>query len=680
MSKIKIYILFFLLNIFTISKIIGSDFCQKIKCDSNLSPDTCVKVDSKISLLNPCSSSKICDIDSEDPLEDSYCIERNPIPFKKLPSLPCNSSEECLSDKCMLEKCVGTDDGDSCNNAFDCNYGKTCRKNNSDDLVSHCLDPLEEGEKCQLDTDCELHCGCMKGICTKYFSLDNYEETGGLDYNSDFNFCKSGYVNEVGICMNISLKNQITECSDESPCEYDYFDENNEKKSLTIHSNCLCGYNPFGKKYCLIGSGNYNFTKHPEKLKNYHFNNDNCHLSERTSQGCQKDLIFGSEEKLEQIYELINAKYWAKANNRLIDSPECVYNVEIPEYNRTLDINTYPEPIPEGKCARYFCNNSIKGGICASSDYISEFEINVTLSDVCDDIKCNLNGEPNDVFYNKTNVKGTCSSKILNKRYPGEKCDIDSQCVYPLNNPSSQFHECEDGECKGMEEGDICEDNSWCKVGLYCDKHSGKCKEQLEEGDSCIESKDCENNLICYNGKCREIFSVEDGNKVPETESYEIQRKFCKSGEVMDNTCVSFNDLDGMKLRDNEYRKCDYNTYCEYKVIGLQKGRKKYVKCGCGYNSEGQGYCPHYHDYTKDDWEEYREQWRDKSDNGCHTESRYNCYEYDERNKLRTYINKIEYGHLFYKSVGCAKNVLKGNNISINKLLFIFLGFITFSL
>ena len=47
----------------------------------------------------------------------------------------------------------------------------------------------------------------------------------------------------------------------------------------------------------------------------------------------EKDLIFGFEETLQQINELINAKYWAKTNNRLINAPECVYNVELPDYN-----------------------------------------------------------------------------------------------------------------------------------------------------------------------------------------------------------------------------------------------------------------------------------------------------------------------------------------------------------
>ena len=676
----KVYILLISLIIFVSSKTTSSDYCQKIQCNSEIGTDACIKVESTVSLMKPCPQSKMCDTSSEDPVIDSYCVDKKKSSFKRLPSLPCSSSEECISGNCnyTIQKCNGKSDEDDCQKPEDCYYGKTCRKNQ--DLVNKCLPPLKEGDPCEVDTDCEIDCGCMKGNCTKYFSLDDWEQTGGLDYYSDFNFCKSGYVNEVGICMNLFLKNDITECSDLSPCVYEYKDENNEEQNLTIHSNCLCGYNPFGKQYCLLGSGNYNYTRYLEKLKKYHFNNENCHLSERTAEGCQKDILLGSKEKLQQINELINAKYWAKANNRLIDAPECVFNVELSDYNRTLDKYKEPEPIGEGKCAKYTCSDEIKGGICASSNYKSEFDITVNLADVCsENIKCRLNGEPNEVFYNRTNIEGSCSSNVLNKRYPGEKCEIDSECIYPLNNPSSQFHKCEEGICNGMEEDGICEDNSWCKVGLYCDKREGKCKPQIKEGKQCLESKDCKNNLICFNGKCDELFILDDGQPVPEKESYEFQKMFCKNGEVIDNTCVSFNDLDGTKVDNGNYKMCEYNSYCEYKINGLDTDRKKYVRCGCGYNEKGQGYCPHFHDYSTNDWEEYRKIWKEKSDNNCHTESRFDCYEIDEEeeSKLKTYRNKLEKGHLFYDCVECAKKVLKDNYININKSLFIILGFIT---
>ena len=673
MLKLQKYFLFLSLIIFTSSKQPDSDYCQKIECNSDLDPKTCVKVEATTSLMNPCQNSTICEIIIEDPVIDSFCVENN-ITLKKLPSLPCNSDDECLNGTCSSGQCLGINDGDPCNYTFQCYYGKTCRKNDDEYL---CLDPLKEGDECEKDTDCDIDCGCMKGLCTKYFSLDNNEDTGGSDYNSDFTFCKSGYVSEVGICMNISLQNDTTECSDLYPCKYNYYNEEHENRTIIIHSNCLCGYNPFGKRYCLLGSGNLNYTKYLNKLKEYHLNNQNCHLSERTAHACQKDLLSNSKEVLSQINELIHAKYWAKSNNRLIDAPECVFGVEFPGYDRSIDKNPDPEPINDGQCAKYICEKAISDGICASSNYLDDFNINVTLADICtDNAKCKLNGDPNDVFYNKTNVIGNCSSNVFNMRYPGEDCEIDSDCVYPLNNTSSQFHVCEEGICNGITEDGICEDHSWCVVGYYCDFSEGKCKEQIKKGEKCSESKSCKNDLICRNGICDELFSAKDGDSVPETESIEFQKKFCENGEVMENKCVSYNDFDGTKLNDNEYKTCNFNSYCEYKINGLGEGRKKYVRCGCGYNAEGQGYCPHFHDYSKSDWEEYRKIIKDKSDNNCHTESRFNCYETEneEESELKTYKNKLENGHLFYKSVECAKKVLSGNYLNNKKIIYIFFG------
>ena len=72
-----------------------------------------------------------------------------------------------------------------------------------------------------------------------------------------------------------------------------------------------------------------------------------------------------------------------------------MFKVELPEYNRSLD----EEPIQEGKYSKYICEDKIKGGICAISNYKNEFEINITLADACENgIKCKLNREPNEVF------------------------------------------------------------------------------------------------------------------------------------------------------------------------------------------------------------------------------------------------------------------------------------------
>ena len=641
--------------------------CQKIQCSTNLPKDTCIKVSNDISSFQECPTGQICDIDFDDPIYDAKCIESKKNNFKRLPTLPCEQNDECLSGVCEKNQCKGQLDGETCTKTSDCVYGYTCRKDSND--TYRCLEPITTGNKCEKDSDCVHNSGCMNNICTEYFSLDNEQKGGDLN-NEYLSFCKSGYSDFLGFCQNLTLINETNDCNENNICTY-----NNTITGELIkkEENCLCGYNPDGKKYCLLGSGNKNYTRYITKLKNYYLNNKNCHLAERTDEGCQKDILSNDSYIINKIHELINAKYWAKSNNKLFRAPICAYKVEMPDYDGDIDDDSDIPPIPgEGKCAIYKCDDSSNDEYCAKSNFKNAFNISVSLYDICsDDVFCKIGGEPNDVFYNGTNVKSKCYSNKLIKRYPGESCNLDSECVYPLNNPSSQFHKCEDGRCTGMDYDGICEDNSWCYAGYYCDKFSGKCKEQKQEGDKCTETKECQNNLICLNAKCDSaLFSLENGVNVPSYEDIEIQKRFCKSGEVIDNTCVSYNDVE-KSLDDEHYLNCSYGTFCKYKLIGLKDKSEINFNCSCGYNSEGIGYCPHFHDYFNSEREEYQKVLKNNYDNECHTENRYDCYKKNNEQKEKELKNKIVNGHLFYNSVTCAKKVLDGNYLYLEKIIFV---------
>ena len=646
--------------------------CQKIECSTSLPKNTCIKVLELTSIFQECPEGQICSIDSDDPIQDASCVAYKKNNFKRLPSLPCEQNEDCLSGICNDKKCVGKIYGEECNTASDCIYDYTCRKDL--DNKYKCLEPITTGNKCELDTDCVHESGCLNNTCTKYFSLENNQRGSDIS-NPYLSFCKSGYSDFIGICQNLTLINETQECNEENKCTY-----NNSLTGelITKEQNCLCGYNPEGKKYCLLGSANKNYTKYISKLKEYYLYNKNCHLSERTDEGCQKDLLSNDNYIITKIHELINAKYWAKSNNKLIGAPICAYKVELPDFDGDIKDDDIPPTPGEGKCAIYKCENISNEGFCSKSNYKNAFDISVTLYDICsENIFCKIGGDPNEVFYNGTNVNSKCYSNELTLRYPGEQCTIDSECVYPLNNPSSQFHKCENGRCTGMEYDGICEDNSWCLAGYFCDKFSGKCKEQKSKGEKCSETKECQNHLICLESQCdKNLFSLDNGQKVPQYENIEIQKKFCKSGEVMDNTCVSYNDIDKTLDNDN-YLKCSFGTVCKYKVVGLSENKEIGIKCPCGYNSEGQGYCPHFHDYWKDEREEYQDILKDNYDNECHTENRYNCYKIEEEEKENELKNKITNGHLYYNAVPCAQKVLDGNYLSAKQFLIILGMFLT---
>ena len=666
-------LLILLLFFFTNSKLEDGYKCQKIECSDSLDENTCIKVESTTSFFKECPSGKICDISFDDPILDSKCIE-NTKKIKRLPSLSCESNDDCLSGDCDEHKCKGKALNEKCNAVAECNYGLTCRKDS--DNTYKCLDPITTGNKCQIDTDCVNESGCLNNICTKYFSLENNQLSRDLK-DEELNFCKSGYSNELGICQNLTLINEKAECSEFNKCIYN----NSFGENITLDNNCLCGYNKDGKQYCLLGSGDKNYTRYIKKLKDYYLLNKNCHASERNAEGCQKDLLYNDSYILNKIHELINAKYWAKSNNKLINAPECAYKVELSNYDRELDKDYEPEPSSgEGKCAVYQCGNS-DGEYCSQSIYKNVFNISVILNDICaDGVSCKIGGDPNEIFYNRTNVKSKCYSKIENKRYPGEQCEVDTECFYPLNNPSSQFHKCEDGRCNGIDENGICEDNSWCLAGYFCDKHSGKCKEQKPKDEECLDSKECQNNLICLKSKCsEELYSLDDGEKLPENDELEIQKRFCKSGEAYDSKCISYNETDILADNESDYKKCDFGEKCVYEVNGLNYRKIREIDCPCGYNVQGQGYCPKFYDKSNKDWEEYRDILIKNYDNECHTENRYNCYKKKKMEKEKELKNKLEKGHLFYKSVPCAEKLLDGKYLLVKEFFFaLWIAFILF--
>jgi hypothetical protein len=141
-------LLIFLIN----SEFTCEESCQKITCTSSLTNGVCIKVLSLTSLFQECPTGQICAPESDDPIQDAYCVENKINNFKRLPSLPCTQNEDCLSGSCIGNKCIGKMFGESCLSASDCDYDYTCRKDT--DNQYKCLDPITTGNKCELDTDC----------------------------------------------------------------------------------------------------------------------------------------------------------------------------------------------------------------------------------------------------------------------------------------------------------------------------------------------------------------------------------------------------------------------------------------------------------------------------------------------------------------------------------------------
>ena len=656
-----------LLTAFSLIIKIQNEECQRVKCGEIKEENVCILPEGKMSSFQLCKEEKICKITSDNPIEKTFCEEIK-INQKKYPGLPCNDNIECFSNKCNNNRCEGVKEGNICNYTFDCEYGKVCREIDNNNKI--CTNPLKENEGCNDDSECDLNYGCYKGNCTKYFSLKEGEFIG-ISLSPELSLCQSGYSNENGVCKTLTLIKEFKECDNIiNFCEYSDINGNIIRKN----DNCLCGYNYDGKKYCSLGSGNSNYTKYINLLRKYRLDNLNCHHDERSSNGCLKDIIENKTEIIKQIHQLINAKYWANLNYKLYDSESCVIKIELPDY----DYNVEPAPTEEKKCAKYKCVNKLDDNKCAASKFESQSKINVEIADVCDKNNyCYLEGKkPNEYFYEEKNQNAKCiSSQNINiKRYPGEECNLDTDCVYPLKSISSKFHKCENKKCSGLKKDEKCNSNEECIVGLYCEVSSSLCKEQKKENNNCNLSTDCKNNLLCIDNKCKDaLFSYEPGKVTPAKEKN--REKYCKYNEI-NNEGVCIKITDQVKGNENEYIKCERDNECIYTVIPNAYGTIK-KNCECGYNNEGQGYCPKFHDYFESDWKKYFKYLKSKYDNNCHTENRYNCYiESSKDDDIKILNNKLNNGHLFYKSDSCIEKVLSQFTLKINNILLMMIIFI----
>ena len=106
--------------------------------------------------------------------------------------LYCNKNDECYSQNCTQNTCIGLFEGKNCTEHKDCHVGLYCNS-----LTSQCEKQKEIGEECDTDSryydyDCVNNAGCFQGKCTEYLSLN---EGTFIDQNvATGAFCKSGSI------------------------------------------------------------------------------------------------------------------------------------------------------------------------------------------------------------------------------------------------------------------------------------------------------------------------------------------------------------------------------------------------------------------------------------------------------------------------------------------------------
>ena len=594
----------------------------------------------------------------------------------------CSRNSHCLIGICQNYRCATHS---KCFSHEQCGLNNFCSNGT-------CKDLLEDNSTCNSSYECKFnsYCDNKEKICKKLFSIEDNENINQRkgNYKNFGEICKSGGYLKIGnniYCK--TLYNVYYECNDDD-CKYKYTNSKKITYVKSISENCLCGYNRYRKKYCVLGNGEKEYIDFLKIRKEFLFNEKyikKCHTLERDSNDICNELInidsSLSFRKFVQKYN--NLKIKALEFHRIKDSDPCVKNV-------VFGYDTNPIIPSNQRCPKYSCNSTLPVCLLGINPFSETDDITITLnSEICSiNENCILpsisNSNSQDFLKIMTTEKiiGTCSiySYWTGLRYPGEECNIDSDCV-------SNF-KCRDGICLGFNEGDNCTGTFQCTVGLFCNKDLMKCAKQKKEGETCKEGWDCQNFLGCYRGRCIKLGILKPGvinnEKTSPFPGNDRRDLLCSTGEMdwENGYCVEtkYNEEwikhDNKKIDAKGFITCDYNEDCSY-----DNGKKTFKKkCGCGYNSEGQGYCPLPNNQKKEKWNERIKNLANIAKNDCHSLSRFNCY---LQNSLEDYKDKIKYdkdtinAHLFYNAIPCAEKMFSSNKyLKINFYILIILCFI----
>ena len=590
----------------------------------------------------------------------------------------CENNSQCLIGICKKNKCISYS---KCISHEHCPINTFCSNGN-------CIPLLEENSNCKNSYQCKfnLFCSQKELKCKKLFSVgDNIDISKIKDNSTNLDeICKSGgYFKDNNIICR-TLYNVNYQC-DENICKYKYI-YNGRNIIKEINQNCLCGYNRHRKKNCILGNGEQDYIEFLKIRKDFLFNENyikKCHTLERDSKEICNELINTDKSvyfrKYVQKYN--NLKIKALEFHRIKDSEPCVKNV-IFGYDTNLIIPN------NQKCPKYSCNSSLPICLLGINPFTENGnDITISLnSEICSiNENCVLSNSgiitSNDILeiMSKEKITGTCSiySYWPSVRYPGELCNIDSDCI------SSSL--CKNGKCTGINEGENCTETSECLVGYFCNKDTMKCTKQKKEGETCKEGWDCLNFLGCYKGRCIKLGILKPGvinNEITSPFPGNDRRDLlCTTGE-MDwdlGYCVETRYSEDWIKRygkniNNGFIKCDYGEFCYY-----DNGKKNVPKdCGCGYNSDGQGYCPLPNNMRSDKWKERIKNIANFAKNDCHSLSRFDCY---LQNSIEDLINKRKYdketinAHLFYNAVPCAEKMFSFNKYIKVNFYFLFILF-----
>lgn len=236
----------------------------------------------------------------------------------------------------------------------------------------------------------------------------------------------------------------------------------------------------------------------------------------------------------------------------------------------------------------------------------------------------------------------------INIAVPGEPCEFDRNCLNSI---------CQQSFCKGYPMGLMCNQDTQCDVGLYCDSINNYCTAQVSAGNACSRDEECTNSCGCFNGNCKNYFTLVSGT-VLET-CINGRNLLCLSGACQSylnvNYCVkqetSLGVLPILCANDGD---CEVSSNFTYST-----------GCACGYNEFGYSYCnlapgdSLFLNYTL-----ALQEWVSSSNISlCHTTARMDLQCIGAHWNYTNYINLA-----FYQSAVMNYPLVQGNDICIQEI------------
>ncbi len=567
--------------------------CATYTCDT-LAENTCtlknITAVPNSFKLQKCDDASFCPYNPLDSADS--CSPRPATTY--YPGSACKSSQDCVFGvdlPCEAGMCTGKFGNQNCTAPTECMIGLTCRLSanaTEEDPFKTCQSQLGAGGECVNELDCMNNMGCHEKKCTAYFSLADDTEVA----TQNARVCSSGYALD-GQCKTLMLQNATSTCENDDSCVYTDMSLNS---TVTLQNACSCGYNRVSEKYCAVGSANEEYTNYVQNAKKLLNDTSRCHTVERNGVCAENVGLNRSVNFRRNVQNFGNSKVMAFNAHKLRNADSCAKFIPFSAYSEAvIKPDTY-------QCAKFTCATKNENSTCLSSynpyaEAGAGVQVNLT-SGVCNHKNETCSAGPLGInqVYNDQHVTGSCVASSpptpTSARYPGEDCENDDQCITTTGFTSTCLNET--NRCSGVEEFGNCTSNVMCDQGLSC--NTTHCVHQLKAGDACDDTYDCGNQFACYNKTCTEFGTLKTGANMTKLELGDfylspMKALLCEFENIGENdkcTQIAYAGETANNTNTDGYVKCNWGSKCSY-----TDGNKEMTQdCGCGYNADGQGYCP----------------------------------------------------------------------------------------